>query len=57
MSQAEAVVQIAALVPADLAEELRDLARKAERSQAAELRLAVRAWVETARMMSDEAAS
>lgn len=48
MSTTADTVQIAALVPADLAEQLRELARKSERSQAAELRLAVRAWIEAA---------
>lgn len=41
-------VQIATVVPADLADNLRELARRNERSQAAELRLAVRAWIEAA---------
>lgn len=46
---AAATVQVAAIVPAALAEELRGLAQKAERSQAAEVRLALRAWVDAAR--------
>jgi len=41
-------VQVAAIVPKDLADALRDLARKAERSTAAEIRLALKAWVEDA---------
>ncbi|MCA1572875.1 MAG: hypothetical protein LC798_21800 [Chloroflexi bacterium] len=41
-------VQVAALVPQELADKLRALARRSERSAAAELRLAIRAWVEAA---------
>lgn len=41
-------VQVAAVVDAKLANALRDMASKAERSQAAEIRLALRAWVESA---------
>lgn len=41
-------VRLATLVPASVANKLRVLANKGERSQAAELRLAVRAWVEAA---------
>lgn len=48
MSDTKAVVQVATLVPVDLAEKLRELAKAGERSQAAELRLAVRAWIESA---------
>jgi len=51
-------VQVATLVPGELADRLRRLARKGERSQAAELRLAVRAWVEAAESaVREEAAS
>ena len=41
-------VQLATLVPAELADRLRALAQQAERSQAAELRLAVKAWIDAA---------
>lgn len=41
-------VQVAAVVPAELADAIRDLARDAERSTAAEIRLALKAWVESA---------
>ena len=47
MSAPTETVQVAAIVPAELANRLRDMAKKAERSQAAEVRLALRAWVET----------
>lgn len=40
--------QIAAIVPVELADDLKRLAQQAERSQAAEIRLAVKAWVEAA---------
>lgn len=45
MSNTAETVQVAALVPAELADRLRELARRSERSQAAELRLAIRAWI------------
>ncbi len=41
-------VQVAAVVPRELAEQIRDLARTAERSTAAEIRLAIKAWVDAA---------
>lgn len=41
-------VQVVTLVPAKTAEELRDLAQRSERSVAAELRLALRAWLDDA---------
>lgn len=48
MSPTAELVQLATYVPRDLADEFRELAEKAERSSAAELRLAIRAWVEAA---------
>jgi hypothetical protein len=39
-------VQVAAMVPASLAKSLREKAQAAERSTAAEIRLALKAWVE-----------
>lgn len=42
------VVQVAALVPKALAEQVRELAQQSERSAAAEIRLALKSWVETA---------
>ncbi len=41
-------VQVAAIVPKQTATALADLARLHERSTAAELRLAIRAWLEAA---------
>lgn len=41
-------VQVAAIVPEALADSIRDLARESERSTAAEIRLALKAWVATA---------
>lgn len=46
MSTTPDTVQVAAVVPVDLAAELRDLARASERSTAAEIRLAIKAWVD-----------
>lgn len=37
---------VGAVVPKDLADDLGSLARSAERSTAAELRLAIKAWVD-----------
>lgn len=39
-------VQVAAIVPFELAERVREIAQRNERSQAAEIRLALKAWVE-----------
>lgn len=39
-------VQVAAVVPKTLADAIRDLARESERSTAAEIRLALKAWVD-----------
>lgn len=47
MSEAE-TVQVGAIVPKEVADSLRDLASKSERSTAAEIRLALKAWVENA---------
>jgi hypothetical protein len=47
MTSAVETVQVAAVVPKDLADELRDLARASERSTAAEIRLAIKAWVDS----------
>jgi hypothetical protein len=38
-------VQVASVVPSELADALREKARRAERSIAAEIRLALKAWV------------
>jgi hypothetical protein len=46
--EASQTVQVASIVPQDLADKLRDLATAAERSTAAEIRLALRAWVDSA---------
>lgn len=46
MSTTVKTVQVAAVVPKDLADEIRDMARASERSTAAEIRLAIRAWVD-----------
>lgn len=46
MTTAEKTVQVAAVVPQQLADDLRDLARASERSTAAEIRLAIKAWVD-----------
>lgn len=54
---AEAVVQVAAMVPTSLAEQVRDLADRAERSTAAEIRLALKAWVDAARLEDEAKAS
>ncbi len=40
------LVQVATMVPDDLAEAIRSQAQANERSAAAEMRLALRAWVE-----------
>lgn len=56
MRSATNSVQIATLVPADLAEQLRELARQSERSASAELRLAVRAWIAAAGEVEQAAA-
>lgn len=45
---ADGGVLVAAKVPPDLAANVRDMARDAERSVAAEIRLALRAWVDQA---------
>lgn len=47
MSPAE-TVQVAAIVPVELAERIREIAQKNERSQAAEIRLALKAWIDRA---------
>lgn len=54
---AEAVVQVAAMVPTSLAEQVRSLADRAERSTAAEIRLALKAWVDAARLEDESKAS
>lgn len=41
------LVQVAALVPATMANDLRSLAASSERSMAAEIRLALRSWIES----------
>lgn len=38
-------VRVAADVPATIAEDINELAKRGERSQAAEIRLALRSWV------------
>lgn len=48
MAAVTETVQIAARVPADLADRLAVLAEKAERSVSAELRVALRSYVEKA---------
>ena len=52
MSQANATetVQVASIVTADLANAIKRLAEQGERSTAAEIRLALRAWVDAARL-------
>jgi predicted transcriptional regulator len=47
MTRVVETVQVAAIVPKNLAADLRDLARASERSTAAEIRLAIKAWVDT----------
>lgn len=44
----EETTQVASIVPVKLAEQIRDLASKNERSTAAEIRVALKAWVEQA---------
>lgn len=53
----EKTVQVAAIVPEGLADSIRDLARESERSTAAEIRLALKAWVEVAADLRKEAAA
>lgn len=55
MSAATETVQVAAVVPKDLADAIRDLARASERSTAAEIRLAIKAWVD-GRVQAEDAA-
>jgi hypothetical protein len=43
-------VQVASVVPATLANDIKHLAEQSERSMAAEIRLALRAWVDAARL-------
>lgn len=52
MSPAETTetVQIGSIVTADLANQMKALAERSERSVAAEIRLALRAWVDAARL-------
>jgi hypothetical protein len=49
MSTTTETVQVAAVVPVSLAADLRGVASANERSVAAEIRLALRAWVEAAK--------
>jgi hypothetical protein len=46
MADTTETVQVAALVPATLAQSVKDMAQKSERSVGAEVRLALKAWVE-----------
>lgn len=46
MTPTAETVHVATRVPKDLVDDLRDLARASERSTAAEIRLAIKAWVE-----------
>lgn len=39
-------VQVAAIVPKSLADEIREMARESERSTAAEIRLALKSWAD-----------
>lgn len=48
MTTISETVQVAAIVPKELADAIRDLARESERSAAAEIRLALRSWVDAA---------
>ncbi len=48
MTEPTETVQVATMVPAPLAEAIREMAQEAERSIAAELRLAIKSWVDAA---------
>lgn len=46
MPEVEETIQVAAQVPVALAEQLREKAKRNERSSAGEIRLALKAWVQ-----------